>query len=233
MDCIFSLPLSAAIPAGATTAEVEVHGQSGSNFVDVSGVYDSVTRTLTASGVGAVAGFQNVTVELEMHFAENGDITGTYTMGANGELPQGQPGIYNITGNVPTPTPGPTVTPGPTAPATPAPTGTPGGGTLITFGNLDCDEDGITSRDNQALLRNVLSQAALSQTKPCPDIGNPTGVAVPAGTQQLAWGDLDCDGEISSRDNQALLRNVLTQAALSQTEPCPDIGADVIVEISL
>jgi hypothetical protein len=38
------------------------------------------------------------------------------------------------------------------------------------------------------------------------------------------WGDWDCDGEITTRDNQALLRNVLSQNALSQTEPCTDIG---------
>jgi hypothetical protein len=35
---------------------------------------------------------------------------------------------------------------------------------------------------------------------------------------------LDCDGEITSRDNQALLRKVLDQAPLSQTQPCPAIG---------
>ncbi len=44
-----------------------------------------------------------------------------------------------------------------------------------------------------------------------------------AGTDRL-WGDTDCDGEISTRDNQALLRKVLSQAALSQTEPCTDPG---------
>ncbi len=33
-----------------------------------------------------------------------------------------------------------------------------------------------------------------------------------------------------AHDNQALLRNVLSQAALSQTEPCPDVGA-VAVEV--
>ena len=96
------------------------------------------------------------------------------------------------------------------------------------WGDLDCDSE-ISSRDNQALLRNVLTQAALSQTEPCPDIGSAPGITVPAGSEPLAWGDLDCDGEISSRDNQALLRNVLTQAALSQTEPCPDIGAEVLL----
>jgi hypothetical protein len=66
----------------------------------------------------------------------------------------------------------------------------------------------------------VLTQAALSQTEPCPDIG----AAVTASGSNEQWGDWDCDGEISTRDNQALLRKVLSQAALSQTEPCTDIG---------
>ncbi len=92
------------------------------------------------------------------------------------------------------------------------------------WGDSDCDGE-VSSRDNQALLRNVLSQAALSQTQPCPALGTEVQVD---DTIRL-WGDSDCDGEISSRDNQALLRNVLSQAALSQTEPCPDIGDDVEV----
>jgi CSLREA domain-containing protein len=41
---------------------------------------------------------------------------------------------------------------------------------------------------------------------------------------QLRRGDLDCDGEISTRDNQALLRHVLRQNPLAQTEPCPDLS---------
>ncbi len=67
-----------------------------------------------------------------------------------------------------------------------------------------------------------------------PDSSEPTPtvttgeICVASGTTRL-FGDLDCDGEISSRDNQALLRNVLSQAALSQTEPCPDIGSSVSV----
>ena len=47
----------------------------------------------------------------------------------------------------------------------------------------------------------------------------------------LRWGDVDCNGAISVRDNQALLRFVLSQPALSQTEPCPDVGQDVHVEV--
>jgi hypothetical protein len=43
------------------------------------------------------------------------------------------------------------------------------------------------------------------------------------------WGDWDCDGSITTRDNQALLRKVLQQNPLGQTEPCPDIEAAVNV----
>jgi parallel beta-helix repeat protein len=85
----------------------------------------------------------------------------------------------------------------------------------LLWGDSDCS-GAISSRDNQALLRNVLSQAPLSQTEPCPNLGETVDGRV--------WGDWDCNGAISARDNQALLRNVLSQLPLSQTEPCPDVG---------
>jgi hypothetical protein len=47
------------------------------------------------------------------------------------------------------------------------------------------------------------------------------------GGQEVLWGDWDCDGEITSRDNQALGRFVLEQAPLGQTPPCPVIGSPV------
>ena len=92
-------------------------------------------------------------------------------------------------------------------------------GPALIWGDSDCDGE-ITTRDNQALLRTVLQQPALTQTEPCPDLGT----VVPGTAPELTWGDWDCDGEVTTRDNQALLRNVLEQAALSQTEPCPNLG---------
>jgi hypothetical protein len=65
----------------------------------------------------------------------------------------------------------------------------------------------------------VLNQNPLPQTEPCPDVGDDVDGHL--------WGDWDCDGEITTRDNQALLRFVLAQNPLSQTEPCPDIGASM------
>jgi hypothetical protein len=90
------------------------------------------------------------------------------------------------------------------------------------WGNLDCSGDGVTTRDNQALLREVLQQNPLSQTEPCPDIGD---MVLIEGYGEIAWGSVDCSNDgVTTRDNQALLREVLQQNPLSQTEPCPDIG---------
>ncbi len=95
------------------------------------------------------------------------------------------------------------------------------------WGDNDCDGE-ITSRDNQALSRKILAQAPLSQTQPCPGLGD---VVTVSGIGDKQWGDLDCDGEITSRDNQAMLRKVLQQAALSQTQPCPVLG-DAVTTVS-
>jgi hypothetical protein len=97
------------------------------------------------------------------------------------------------------------------------------GGQQVLWGDLDCD-GGLTTRDNQALLRRILQQNPLSQTEPCPALGAVVDVS---GTGDRAWGDLDCDGDITTRDNQALQRRVLQQAALSQTQPCPALGSTV------
>jgi predicted outer membrane repeat protein len=129
--------------------------------------------------------------------------------------------------NPPTPTATPVTTATPTPPAsataTPlaTPTGTPSGDDEV-WGDSDCSGQ-IAARDNQALLRHVLGQAALSQTEPCPDLGHAL-VEPPE-----MWGDWDCNGSIGARDNQALLRHVLGQVALSQTEPCPEIGSTVTI----
>ena len=50
-----------------------------------------------------------------------------------------------------------------------------------------------------------------------------------AGVDRI-WGDVDCKDGVKTRDNQALLRNVLNQNPLSQNDPCPDIGE--LVQVS-
>jgi hypothetical protein len=48
-------------------------------------------------------------------------------------------------------------------------------------------------------------------------------------SQPNLWQDVDCSGAISVRDNQALLRFILEQPPLSQTQPCPAVNAVVSV----
>jgi hypothetical protein len=120
-----------------------------------------------------------------------------------------------------------TVTPLPTETGTPPPTETATAPPLeLLWGDADCS-GGVKSRDSQATLRHVLDQAALSQTEPCPGVGEQVRI----GDTQVTWGDWDCNGSIASRDSQALLRFVLSQAELGQTEPCPDVGQDVPVSL--
>lgn len=121
----------------------------------------------------------------------------------------------------PTPTPLPSgQTPQPTTPAPTTPTDTPVGQQEL-MGDTDCNGT-IAVRDNQALLRNILGQAPLSTTPPCPAIGD----TLPNGE---LWGDWDCNGSIGVRDNQAALRFILGQSPLSQTPPCTAIGQPVDV----
>jgi len=45
----------------------------------------------------------------------------------------------------------------------------------------------------------------------------------------LIWGDSDCDGDVTTRDSQALLRRVLDQPDLSQNAPCFALGTAITV----
>lgn len=41
---------------------------------------------------------------------------------------------------------------------------------------------------------------------------------------ERSWADMDCDGDVTPRDAQGMLRVVLQQPQLSRTEPCPLVG---------
>jgi Tol biopolymer transport system component len=49
------------------------------------------------------------------------------------------------------------------------------------------------------------------------------------GTPRI-WGDVDCNGTIAPRDGQSVLNHFLGKAELSQTQPCPALGASVTVD---
>jgi hypothetical protein len=61
-----------------------------------------------------------------------------------------------------------------------------------------------------------------------PEASPPPGPTIAPGA--VAWGDADCNGSLATRDGQAILRVVLGQNTLSQTQPCNPIGAAVVVE---
>jgi hypothetical protein len=100
-------------------------------------------------------------------------------------------------------------------------------GTTRIWGNTDCDDDGVTSRDAQAVLKIVGLKPPLSKEPGCPSVGDNVTVD---GTSRK-WGNWDCDADVSSRDAQAVLKKVGLKPPLSQTEPpdCPDIGVSVTV----
>jgi hypothetical protein len=54
-------------------------------------------------------------------------------------------------------------------------------------------------------------------------------ITAPVGTSRI-WADNDCGGDVGPRDGQAILKFVLVQTALSQHEPCPDVGSTVTVD---
>jgi hypothetical protein len=92
-------------------------------------------------------------------------------------------------------------------------------GTSRIWGDGDCNGS-VAPRDSQAGLKHFLTQAELSQTEPCPDIG----ASITFDGTARTWGDWDCNGSVAPRDSQGGLKHFLTQAELTQTEPCPDIG---------
>jgi len=242
-------------------------GLSGTgNFVDVSGLFDPSTGNYTGNGTGTVAGFPNVTVVLQLHIEAGSSIagvgptlnvTGTYTMGAGGELPGGQPGIYDVTGvvelNTPTPAPSPTAAPSATPTTAPTPTATAAPGLDVPFGDVDCSGQvdpsssgsgtagiaGVNPIDSLKILR---GDAGLSSnTGNCPDLAAIVNIQAAAtsgarlGIQgdglDLPWGDVDCGGTMNPIDSLKILR-FDAGLGVSQDEVCFDIGSLVTVTLT-
>jgi hypothetical protein len=82
------------------------------------------------------------------------------------------------------------------------------------MGDVDCSGT-VNSVDALKVLRFTVD-LSVSQSEPCPDIGNTSGSG-------FDNGDVDCDNDVDPVDALRILRY---NAALSviQNEPCPDIG---------
>jgi hypothetical protein len=64
---------------------------------------------------------------------------------------------------------------------------------------------------------------------PSPTVTNGK-ICAPAATPTLIWGDVDCGGSVAPRDGQAILNHFLGNTQLSQTQPCPAVGATVTID---
>ena len=77
----------------------------------------------------------------------------------------------------------------------------------------------------------ITGDALISHNPSSPHLEVVRGFAGPPQTATpRIWGDGDCGGDIGPRDAQAVLKNVLVQNPLSQTQPCPAVGAQVTVD---
>jgi hypothetical protein len=67
----------------------------------------------------------------------------------------------------------------------------------------------------------------LTQNDPCWEIGSTVDVQ-PVGVVERPWGDVDCDEDVDSVDALSILRNVAA-LQVSQQQPCPQIGENILV----
>lgn len=141
------------------------------------------------------------------------------------EVVQGDPGTPTPTptptpiGQTPTPTPTPSPTPIGQTPTptpmgqTPSPTPTPRAGSV--HGDVRCDGH-VDATDGLGILRKVAGMAQISQTEPCPDLGDMPGGRI--------FGDILCNGGIDAVDALAILRFVAGLPPLPAGPGCPAVG---------
>jgi hypothetical protein len=172
--------------------------------------------------MGTVAGFPNVTVEMDMQLQLDGSFEATYTMGANGELPGGNPGVYEMDGQfdisgLATPSPSPTA----------SPTDEPVEGLETVWGNNNCSgANHMAQPDPVDSLFVLRGDAGLSaDTGDCPGMGADIEVV---NASPHTWGDVDCTNGMNPVDSLKVLRFDAGLDA-AQAEGCPLLGSEVTI----
>jgi hypothetical protein len=222
----------AALPEGAGPVQVTIESTTqGSNFVPVTGMFDPATGMFHGEGMGTVAGFPNISIEMDMQMQLDGTFEATYTMGANGELPGGNPGVYEITGqfdlsSLPTPSPSPS----------PSPTGTAPAGLETVWGNANCSgDDKKEPPDPVDSLLTLRSDAGLStNTGDCPALGTmvTVGPAVArhaSAAQDVIWGDVDCSMEAPDPVDSLKILRFDAGLSVAQEAGCPMMGSEIVI----
>ncbi len=119
----------------------------------------------------------------------------------------------------------PPATPTPTPTTEPTPTATPAN-QLNLWADIDCS-GGVNPVDSLKILRADAGKS-VAQGADCPDPKEDLTVIWDGLTTNDEWGDADCSGELDPIDSLKVLR---FDAGLFyiQQEPCPDIGAEVLI----
>ncbi|MEX1195412.1 MAG: hypothetical protein WD904_09075 [Dehalococcoidia bacterium] len=218
IDCLIEGTSVQAAPGALIPVSIE----SPPPWVNVEGDFlFSSPGTLVAEGLGTVAGVANarVVLDVEIETEVPHEVTGTYTMGADGELPGGEPAVYEVNGHladdVPTvtPTSEPTPTNSPTAPP----------GETVVWGNNNCSDGPPDPVDSLLALR---FDAGLStNTGDCPSMGVVVEVQ---NASPHPWGDIDCGGDVNPVDSLKLLR-FDGGLSVAQEPGCPQLGSEVEV----
>jgi hypothetical protein len=123
---------------------------------------------------------------------------------------------FDVIVNEPTPTP-PPETPTPTPP-----------NQLNLWADIDCDDD-VNPVDSLKVLR-ADAGLSVSQESACPTPGESMDVIWDSENTNEMWGDADCNDSLDPVDSLKILR---FDAGLFyiQQEPCPDIGAEVLIPV--
>jgi len=228
---------------GNTIRGNSIHSNGGKGIALVNGANTELAPP-AITGFGSVTGTAcpNCTIDVYSDSEDEGEVyEGTTESDGNGDwtldaVPQGPFVTATATdadGNtsefsapadlLATPAPTPTLAPGETPGPTPVPTPTPTPVPVdeLAQGDNDCDGD-TDSVDALAGLRHLVA-LPVNQEPGCPALGGAVPAAAPAGDPPDLFGDVDCDNDVDSVDALKILRN-LVALAVSQTEPCADIG---------
>jgi len=211
IDCLLEGTSTRVVPG----ALIPVRLESVAPWVNVEGdfVFDG---TLVAEGTGAVAGVQDArtVLDITMTMDDARELSGTYTMGADAELPGGQPAVYQVGGNFGVDLPSVTPSPEPTA----TPTLSPGDTRIWGDNNCSGEADPIDS-----LLTLRFDAGLGADTGECPEMGEVVEVV---NASPHPWGDIDCGGDVNPVDSLKLLR-FDAGLEVSQEPGCPDVGTEV------
>ena len=203
-----------------------------SGMFPVMGSIDMLTGEFMATGTGMYSGFPtSAMAEGRLKAFPDGrfKVNGLVTVGGQGELPGGQPIVYDLEdceGQLPeTPSPSPTPDPTPTLEPTPTPTPSPTpAGVPRLWGDANCD-GAVNSLD---ALSNLLAIANLPvpQADGCPPVKS---MVLVDGVPRI-WGDEDCSGAKDAIDALFILLFISNLPRPSPAAGCPELEEEVMVQ---